>query len=581
MPALRDMTPGQILADASVAEFIKQLGLGIAEAQTALDRNSVAQMEAFTRPEEGLGGRSLLELGLLPAFYHYQHADISVSLQIRLEVTETDEFGFGVDARVGRNGERSASSQESERIEESGSRTEERSAQLAYRANSEGAMVVNGTRVTPTGSDPFSRIRNLRERLVARDDIDAVFADPPERSLDISTDAPADRVAVTDRSVAFLKTPKYRGLLAIRQNEATEFVLNADTTVETTAQESLTEYAEHVNQAIDGQEGFDTIFHPLNPERGYFERIPFGHNEDFVTDEDARSFIKLTARVLIATGERVSVEGMTDRTGSPTYNLDLGARRGRTVRRMFLENGVPESQIQLIDSRGEGRATEAGEQPGAQNGNWRAVWIDFPDRDAYWIGVSGILEPQTVLANVAPDIRGNPGEGNGFVFLWTPAPLDLSSHQVTIDGQEFGLSGSAGGGQVAGSAEAHAHNLTTAINATEELRASRIGHVVQVMRATDEYTIQLYSRSDREISLTGREGIRVTEEFSRVRTSQVESQEGRRTTVSVGASLNYRESRQFGLEVTGNSTISARLASVPAPDEFKEAIQILQAERRS
>lgn len=581
MPALEDMTPGQILADASVAEFIKQLGLGIAEAQTALDHNSVAQMEAFTRIEAGLGGRSLLELGLLPAFYHYQYADISVSLQIRLEVTESDEFGFGIDARFGRNGQSASSSQESERVEESGSRTEARSARLAYRANSEGAIIVNGAQITPAGNDPFARIRNLRERLVERDDIDAVFADPPDRSLNISTDAPSDRVVVTDRSVAFLKTPQYRGLLAIRENEATTFVLNGDTTVETTAQGSLTEYAEHVLQQIDNEEGFDTFIHPPNPDRGYSWRIPFGHDEDFVTDDEARRFIVLLARILVATSERVTLEGMTDRTGSPAYNLDLGARRGRTIRRMLLDNGVPEGQIQMITSRGEGRAADAGQQPGAQNAEWRTVWINTPERTAYWIGVSGILEPQTVLADVSPDIRANPGQGNGFVYLWTPAPLDLSGHQVTVDGQEFGLSGAAGGGQASGAAEAYAHNLTVAINATSELRASRVGHVVHVMRATDEYAIQLYSRSQQEISLSGSEGMRVTEEFSRVRTSQVESREGQRTTVSVGATLNYRESRQFGLEVTGNSQISARLASVPAPDEFKQAIQILQAERRS
>ncbi len=581
MPALEDMTPGQILADASVAEFIKQLGLGIAEAQTALDHNSVAQMEAFTRIEASLGGRSLLELGLLPAFYHYQYADISVSLQIRLEVTESDEFGFGIDARFGRNGQSASSSQESERVEESGSRMEARSARLAYRANAEGAIIVNGAQVTPTGNDPFARIRNLRERLLERDDIDAVFADPPDRSLNISTDAPSDRVVVTDRSVAFLKTPQYRGLLAIRENDATQFVLNGDTTVETTAQGGLAEYAEHVLQQIDNEEGFDAYIHPPNPDRGYSWRIPFGHDEDFVTDDEARRFVVLLARILIATSERVTLEGMTDRTGSPAYNLDLGARRGRTIRRMLLENGVPEGQIQMITSRGEGRAADAGQQPGAQNAEWRTVWINTPDRTAYWIGVSGILEPQTVLADVSPDIRANPGQGNGFVYLWTPAPLDLSGHQVTVDGQEFGLSGAAGGGQASGAAEAYAYNLTAAINATSELRASRVGHVVHVMRATDEYAIQLYSRSQREISLTGSEGMRVTEEFSRVRTSQVESREGQRTTVSVGATLNYRESRQFGLEVTGNSQISARLASVPAPDEFKQAIQILQAERRS
>jgi low affinity Fe/Cu permease len=39
-------------------------------------------------------------------------------------------------------------------------------------------------------------------------------------------------------------------------------------------------------------------------------------------------------------------------------------------------------------------------------------------------------------------------------------------------------------------------------------------------------------------------------------------------TIAVGASLDYRSSRQFEQSVTGNSTITARLVSIPAPPEF-------------
>ena len=85
MADLSEMTPGEVLADSSVAEFIKELGLGVAAAQVALDDNSVRQMEIFTRRREDLGDRSLLDLGLMPAFYHYQHADITCSMQIRME----------------------------------------------------------------------------------------------------------------------------------------------------------------------------------------------------------------------------------------------------------------------------------------------------------------------------------------------------------------------------------------------------------------------------------------------------------------------------------------------------------------
>ena len=87
---IEKMTPGQILADASVAEFIKAMGLSIADAQKALDLNSLAQVGEYVEPRPGLGGKSLLQLGLSPPFYHYQHADLTVSMQLTMKVGEVE-----------------------------------------------------------------------------------------------------------------------------------------------------------------------------------------------------------------------------------------------------------------------------------------------------------------------------------------------------------------------------------------------------------------------------------------------------------------------------------------------------------
>ncbi len=90
------LRPGEILADASVADFISSLGLGIARAQQALDTNSIEQLDAFIRPVPGLGGKTLIEMGFSPAFYHYQHADISCSMNLRLKVEESTGVDFGL-----------------------------------------------------------------------------------------------------------------------------------------------------------------------------------------------------------------------------------------------------------------------------------------------------------------------------------------------------------------------------------------------------------------------------------------------------------------------------------------------------
>lgn len=65
----------------------------------------------------------------------------------------------------------------------------------------------------------------------------------------------------------------------------------------------------------------------------------------------------------------------------------------------------------------------------------------------------------------------------------------------------------------------------------------------------------------------------MTEQFSRSSTSSLTQQNSGNKTVAVGASLDVRYSRQFEMNVTGNSSISARLVSIPAPPAFLETIK--------
>ncbi|MFN2331487.1 MAG: OmpA family protein [Halomonas sp.] len=573
------LTPGEVLADASVAEFIKELGLGIAKAQTALDENSVKQMEAFTRAREDLGDRTLLELGLMPAFYHYQHADVSVSLQLRLEVGKRDEFGFAANARFDSGGQSSSQSSSSETETASGTRSEMRQARLSYQASSQGALAVAGNQVTPTGEDPLARLRSLRDLLTAGDEVETVVFQRPTRELAITTDASPDRVVVTSRSVAFLRTPHANGLIAIHDNAATEYVLNGETTVSTSAQADLPAYAAHVEAQIDAAGGFSTTLHPPRPDDQPSFRVTFDTGEaEFQQDEHRRHLLEL-ARAFAAMGTSLRIEGLTDRVGSAADNLLLGTARGQFVYDFLVENGVDPNNIQLATSRGEGRAGDADADDGVPDQDWRVTRIFTPGRDYYWLSLRST--GGATLSNVSPDRIASPGTQNGFVFLWATQPMNLSGNSVIIDGETFPLSGAAGGGQAVGTAEAHAHNLSVAINGTESLRASRLGHVVQVSRATDVFEVTLFSRSSRALSLTGSEGLTVTEQFTRTRSAQTESREGQNTTMAVGVTVDKRESRQFNMAVTGNSQISARLVSVPPPELFVEAIRALQSERRS
>lgn len=101
-----NLTPGQALLDAPVPELIRSLGLAIAEAQAALDQNSIKTATtlgtAMVEFDQGGGNvvkKSLLELGFTPVFYHFTESTLEISLSLSLRVEES--FGFDVDVSIG------------------------------------------------------------------------------------------------------------------------------------------------------------------------------------------------------------------------------------------------------------------------------------------------------------------------------------------------------------------------------------------------------------------------------------------------------------------------------------------------
>jgi hypothetical protein len=182
------------------------------------------------------------------------------------------------------------------------------------------------------------------------------------------------------------------------------------------------------------------------------------------------------------------------------------------------------------------------------------------------------------LSGVAPDqLNGaNTGNGNGWVHLYEAVGLaDLNGRTVTIKGQTFTLSGAAAGPHVQDSAEAFALNLATAVNANTatQVDASANGNVTHLCNQGDSYQLILVTESSRTIQLSGTDGVTITTQFSRTSTTSATRQNTGNRTVAVGASVDVRFGRQYEMNVTGNSAISARLVSIPAPPQFLETIK--------
>ena len=113
---------GQELLAVPLPEMVMKLGLGIAEAQRALDENSVetAQLLADTTVPLVLAVTqtiaadgtvsftnaapvdvSLLQIGLLPTFYQFSEATIDVTMDIKTTSSRETNIKVGVKAKVG------------------------------------------------------------------------------------------------------------------------------------------------------------------------------------------------------------------------------------------------------------------------------------------------------------------------------------------------------------------------------------------------------------------------------------------------------------------------------------------------
>ena len=96
---------------------------------------------------------------------------------------------------------------------------------------------------------------------------------------------------------------------------------------------------------------------------------------------DGREVVAEAAQSFLRTGStRISLVGSADRTGSPTYNKKLSARRADTVRAELERLGVPPAAIEV---RAEGENAPIAENPqGVREPLNRYVAIDFPERQA-------------------------------------------------------------------------------------------------------------------------------------------------------------------------------------------------------
>lgn len=590
MPDVTELTPGQVLADAEIAEFIKAMGLGIAEAQRALDENSVNQIPIFTQAQPGLGGRSLLDLGLSPAFYHYQSADITVSLNISLRIQKNTGFDLGLN--FGLNDAKTTTSANSDTKTESSSGTtsdtQHREAKLNVKVTTDGALKVGGTDFQLAGDNPLARIRNLGTQLRTTESsgVSRALVTPNVSAVNPTCVPPSDNVMTSPNAVAFTNGIFTEAVIRVTKlpgGASEDYTLKTGTTVTVPKQADTAAHAKEVAVQVRAKGysatavGKDEVIETMHFD---FDEANIDQDEPLRPGETRSNRQKLAslARALIASRAKVKVAGFTDRSGPIPYNVKLGNRRRDAVIGELKALGVPADQlIPVVPSTGESRWK--GQPSPERNADHRLADISLADTADKFVFIRGDASHGIEPDKVTPDTRAAPtGPDNGFVFAGGASEngnLSAGGRKIVIKGAEFTISGAANGAFTTHSPEAYAANLARDVNANQavQVKAWATGNVCNLANAGDSFELLLVTSESREITLAGTSDVIVTSQFAKTQTiTKADTATGNRT-VAVGATVGVRFSKQFDQTVTGNSTISAKLVSIPAPPEFLDQIK--------
>lgn len=101
------------------------------------------------------------------------------------------------------------------------------------------------------------------------------------------------------------------------------------------------------------------------------ETVYFDYNDSSIREDSKASLSRLAGVLSQGGGTKIEVEGHCDVRGSTEYNLHLGERRARSVKKYLMAQGVDAGQVQII-SYGEERPIDLNNNEGAHQRNRRA-----------------------------------------------------------------------------------------------------------------------------------------------------------------------------------------------------------------
>ncbi|WP_343637212.1 hypothetical protein [Fluviicola sp.] len=592
-----------ILQQVDVSDIFTNLAMGIAEAQQKLDDNSIAQ--AIKLAETNIDGESLLSLGFAPVFYAFQYADISASINLQMGLKEALEFGFGIDVQLSNLKGYSAfnrtflsSNSYSETSEEYKSVR-----QLNFRAKEKKAIKINNKFISQSEYlDAKTRLEDFKHKIQSETTVDQVYEEIESRSLtennsrgvDVFMDGGFIRI---EPSLHFAITGGV-GLLRVADFNAPSTTIDLDGPTSTTSTTfSLTNAGFNnafLDSAVTGAGSGATVY-ALTKEGNLFvksggswvevsSKIYFGYNSDEITygknlkdgpndsanleypyvspivaddneNHDQHPLIHKVLRFIQShdSDASITITGMTDpKGGDNPKNKSLAKRRAEKLRDHIFGSSAP-INVEI------GAVTNTN---GPSNLIDRHATIELNSNYVIIIG-----------ANVKKVATTTPVGPNKFVYLDESTATEGPFNKLNVQYGSISL--------------AISDNSFTNIWNTAKTKLTNHRHEAtsdQLHYSLDNEAIvklHLLSNDAEEISIeenseSSSNGSENQSSYLWAKTknesnseSESSSNNNQSSSFAFSASVDFRMSRQFEMSMEGNSSMSARLVSLPAPDAFR------------
>lgn len=534
MDKLSDLKPGDVLGQVDLGSYISSMAKGVAEAQRALDDNTIGLLGAFTQKLKGLGGKSLIQLGLSPAFYHFRSATISASVAMSIQVRQ--EIDVAVHVEAGKSSSSSAST---------ASKTHDISSTTATVAISESQSAQASTDTSLTAMeqiDSFSWANSESQSHFVLAEREAVAASSDlhgQGLVRFSSQAGVYAVPPAGRRWAVIR------LVATAGGESYHLKATGSpyTPASGTAQDII---AAGIKQHLQSSTSVVLRLGGTAPDD--LSRVLFKTGSHVVGKEgpvDYPARLRALAHIINVAGiTSVKLVGRADGVGPFGYNLRLSQLRGEAVRDALLANQA--DCTFTIQGRGEIDATDDNNDP-----DQRRVDIQAASGSAIYLYIED--EPGELNANMT--IAGSGTNG-------------------VVAADQYALNGT---GVAAGDPVISAAQLATDIRQKTSFEASAVGELVYLTRKSagtatvakvkSYATSQSSQSSSSESSLDGESSSAASnalDKFTKTKTNRA---------AAIAGSVDVRFARMFDVSMSGNMSIAAELVSVPAPPEFLQFIK--------